>query len=116
MYTTIVITICIVCCIYMIINWLYIRSKQRYLKEIGIIQLKYKNIEGNKAPQGVATSRNYIFIIYPQAIEKYNKQTKKLLKTVNFNFVTHLNSGVVRDNILYCVDGPLSKDYHLNSL
>ena len=78
----IIITIFMLVSIYFIINMLYIKSKKRYLKEIDNIELLRSswtvNVFGKQAPQGVAVSDKYVFIIYSRAIEKYDKNTKKL--------------------------------------
>ena len=61
----------------------------------------------NKHAQDVTTSAKYIFIIYPNLIEKYDKCTFELLDKV-VPEAHHLNNGVIKDKVLYCVDNPIN--------
>jgi len=100
LYLVIIIVMCLTILLFTI-NSIYAISQFKHFKTIYSISL-------DREPQGVASSENFIFVIYTNAIEKYTKEGR-IVDTLDLNYVQHLNGGVVKDNILYCPDNPLEK-------
>lgn len=96
----IIISITIIVCISISINLLWILSYKKRFRTLIATNI-------NKNAQGVATSAKYIFIIYNNLIEKYDKCTFKLLDKIVPD-AHHLNHGIVKDKVLYCIDNPLN--------
>lgn len=96
----ILIFISIIVCMSISINMLWILSYKKRFNTLITTTIS------NNA-QGVATSAKYIFIIYNNLIEKYDKCTFELLDKIVPN-AQHLNHGVIKDKVLYCIDNPLN--------
>nr|QBK88337.1 MAG: hypothetical protein LCMiAC01_00010 [Mimivirus LCMiAC01] len=89
-----------------VLNILYITKDRLHFKTIQTFKL-------DRRPQAIVASENYLFVIYNTSIDKYDKKTLNLLDITRPRFAKHLNGGVVKDNLLYCVDNPLADRNHI---